>query len=58
MDVSQRRCYLPERGSGRTLRWPERRNLDRYLHSHNQERAHAGLRSAGTTPAAIVRLAA
>src|SRR2546426_3030288 len=42
MDVSLRRCYLPERGSGQTLRWPERRDLDRYMQCYNHERAHTG----------------
>jgi transposase InsO family protein len=31
-----------------------RRDLDRYLHYYNEERAHTGLRTAGRTPAAIV----
>jgi hypothetical protein len=31
-----------------------RRNLDRYLHYYNIERAHTGFRSRGRTPAAIV----
>jgi len=43
---------------GANLEVPERRDLDRYLHSYNRERAHTGLRSASTTPDAIVRLAA